>query len=145
MISTSILKSINISSRQFKIWLAVELKNVNIGISEYFFLTNTPSDGCITAKQLCEIIIVDPAMGTRTINNLIAKGYLKKDVNPEDKREFLISLTDSGKTVRSKIIGLIDQYNTGLQSEFTVEQYEQFNSMANTLMNYAIAMNKNGG
>lgn len=145
MLSNSILKSINITSRQFKIWLAHELKDLNIGTSEYFFLTNTPQTGFITAKKLCEIIIVDPALGTRTINNLIKKGYLKKAINPDDKREFLISLTAPGQVIREKIIGLLDQYNLGLQKEFTAEQYQLFLAMTNTLLNYAIATNKAGG
>lgn len=145
MSSYPILKCINITSRQYKMWLASKLKCVNITTSEYFFLTNTPVDGDITAKKLCEIIIVDPALGTRTINNLVDKGYLERLRNPDDKREFRISLTPAGITVRSKIIGLIDEYNSGIRSTFTEEQYALLFEMTNSLLDYSIAMNKDGG
>ncbi|MDD3028565.1 MAG: MarR family winged helix-turn-helix transcriptional regulator [Erysipelotrichaceae bacterium] len=145
MSSYPILKCINITSRHYKMWLASKLKCVNITTSEYFFLTNTPVDGDITAKKLCEIIIVDPALGTRTINTLVDKGYLVKVRNLDDKREFRISLTPAGITVRSKIIGLIDEYNNGIKSCFTKEQYEQLYDMTNALLEYSIAMNKDGG
>ncbi len=140
-----ILKCINITSRQYKMWLAGKLRSSNISTSEYFFLTNTPEEGYITAKKLCEIIIVDPALGTRTINNLVTKGYLEKVKNPDDKREFRISLTPSGIAVRSKIFGLIDQYNNGIKSIFTDEQYDKLFKMTNSLLEFSISMNDMGG
>ncbi len=139
---TSIIKCINVSSRQFKIWMANELKDLHIGISEYFFLTNMPKQGSITTKKLCCIIHYDQALGTRTINNLVKKGFMTKTPNEKDKREILISLTPEGAELSIKIKKIIMGYIDTLKAEFTDEEFELLERLLFKVYTKALDLNK---
>jgi DNA-binding MarR family transcriptional regulator len=45
---------------------------------------------------------------TSVLDRLEARGYVKRDVNPSDRRSFVISLTRSGKTAAARVLHVVD-------------------------------------
>ncbi len=51
----------------------------------------------ITQKEILEDLSISKSTLSKTVNNLAQKGYLRKEVDPEDKRATRIYLTEKGK------------------------------------------------
>ncbi|KXA92855.1 hypothetical protein AKJ66_03375 [candidate division MSBL1 archaeon SCGC-AAA259E22] len=51
----------------------------------------------ITQKEILEDLPISKSTLSKTVNNLAQKGYLRKEVDPEDKRATGIYLTEKGK------------------------------------------------
>jgi DNA-binding MarR family transcriptional regulator len=45
---------------------------------------------------------------TSVLDRLEARGYLRREVNPADRRSFVISLTRSGKTAATRVLRTVD-------------------------------------
>lgn len=57
--------------------------------AEIIYLLNKP-----TISEFADFVGVSQSNATYKINNLIAKGYIKKTVSATDKREFHLEMTD---------------------------------------------------
>lgn len=61
-------------------------------------------------------------MSARTIKKLIDLGYIRKEVNKEDERAYMLYLTDKGKSIIPGIIKIRDEWiNILIKNE---EEYE---------------------
>jgi DNA-binding MarR family transcriptional regulator len=57
----------------------------------------------ISGHHLSERMGLSPSRGSRVIDGLIDKGLLVRNVDPEDRRYNLISLTEKGESVRENV------------------------------------------
>lgn len=51
----------------------------------------------ISLNDLAEKLNLDSSTMSRTVNKLVAKNFVKRDIDPSDRRYVTISLTDSGE------------------------------------------------
>jgi DNA-binding MarR family transcriptional regulator len=50
----------------------------------------------ISLNELAEILNLDNSTMSRTVNNLVTAGLVKRDIDPKDRRYVTISLTENG-------------------------------------------------
>lgn len=55
-------------------------------------------------KYLCEALCLKSNTVTPLLQKLVKKGYIKKDKDPSDERNMVISLTESGSALRDKAV-----------------------------------------
>jgi len=55
-------------------------------------------------KELGEALMLDPSTLTPILKKLESKGYLKRKRLPEDERILTVTLTETGKTLRTKAL-----------------------------------------
>lgn len=75
-------------------------KNMARGQGRILLILNQ-KDG-LSTKELAEIMNIKVTSLNETLNKLIRKGYIKKEVSPKDKRVLLIYLTDKGREYKFK-------------------------------------------
>ena len=63
----------------------------------------------ITQQELGEKVFKDNASVTRIIVLLVKSGYLERDLNPDDRRKTILSVTKSGQTVIEQVQTLVLQ------------------------------------
>ncbi len=61
-----------------------------------------------------------------TVDGMVNKGILQREINPENRRETIISLTESAKTMRTKYAEVSDQMNQLFYREFSKEEQKEF-------------------
>lgn len=98
----------------------------------------------ICQQKLAELLGIDKAEVTRLINKLEAKNYITREVNPEDRRERLISSTPQADEVRAADKRWNEQFYSWLVSELPEEERLQFSHTLEKLFNRAVAERKNG-
>jgi DNA-binding MarR family transcriptional regulator len=99
---------------------------------EAIFLMNRP-----TVHQFANYVNISQPNATYRISNLISKGYVRKVVSEDDRREYFLEVTDKF----SKNYGINASFNTQLMNrireKFTqdeIEQMEKLIKKLNTIM-----------
>lgn len=67
--------------------------------TQYSVLRAIGEDGCITARELCERLLIDQTTASRAIKLLLRDGFLDARESPVDRRERLLCLTDDGRQI----------------------------------------------
>ena len=75
--------------------------------------------------------LADPALGdypniTRLVDALEKKGLIKREANPEDRRQFLVFLTEKGRTLMDTLLPQIQKDRGDLFGSFSEAEIRQF-------------------
>ncbi|WP_455538561.1 MarR family winged helix-turn-helix transcriptional regulator [Terrisporobacter sp.] len=114
-------KYISILYRQFHIYINNNIKDLEIGASEYIFLMEMYKENNISQEQLSKNLIVDKAATARAIKSLEEKGYIIRNKDENDKRTNRIKLTQKGIEIEGRLKELLEQWNSGITSEIGSE------------------------
>jgi MarR family transcriptional regulator, transcriptional regulator for hemolysin len=82
------------------------------------------SNGC-TQQCICDCLKIDKVSMVGRLDYLIKKKYVKKMVNPSDRREHLIELTQKARKVLPEIHKAIDSLNKDAFKGLTKEQQKE--------------------
>ncbi|HHV30393.1 MAG TPA: MarR family transcriptional regulator [Clostridium sp.] len=66
--------------------------------------------GDISLKELSEILNLDSSSMSRTVNNLVNNGLVRRDIDPLDRRYVTITLTESGNELFRSIEERMNSY-----------------------------------
>jgi len=91
-----------------------------ITIDQWLVIKCILENPTITQHELSELVFKDNASVTRIIDLLIKAHYLEKEINPDDRRKFMLHVTKEGEEIiknvqeivlqnRSKALKGIDQ------------------------------------
>ena len=59
---------------------------------------------------------------TRTVNQLVEDGYLLKEINPEDKRGYILSVTQKGKDIKQTVTKIFTDWEDLIDTVITEEE-----------------------
>ncbi len=105
-----------------------ELKNIvtpfDITVGEEpYYITLVHHDG-LTQEELTKLVKVDKAATARAVKSLEQKGYVTREIDPNDKRSKKIHLTEKGREKYEPLSKALQQFNRELTSDWTDEQYD---------------------
>ena len=113
--------------------LAKSLKH--LGIERHFsvlVLLNKMGNQC-GQKLLGEMLHIDKAMMVGVIDDLSAKGFIKRTRNPKDRREYSIQLTKKGKESIPEILDTVRHLNKSIIKGIPKPQVEKIHSQLETI------------
>jgi len=83
--------------------LNFKLQDIPIhGGQQDFLYVISKSEG-ITQKELSQALFVDKSTTAKAIKSLVASGYIRKEILPEDKRFAGLYLTEKGQGIKAHI------------------------------------------
>tara|TARA_B100001167_G_C16750957_1_gene296120 strand:- start:413 stop:841 length:429 start_codon:yes stop_codon:yes gene_type:complete len=101
-----------------------QTKNLNITLPQIILISSIPTDG-IDMTSLSQRLGVDNSTLTRLIGVLIRNQIVIKNKNPLDGRSVIVTLTEYGEKLYSKIEVEIDQFGSDLYHKIPVEDQEE--------------------
>ena len=101
-----------------------QTKNLNITLPQIILISSIPTDG-IDMTSLSQRLGVDNSTLTRLIGVLIRNQIVVKNKNTLDGRSVIVTLTEYGEKLYSKIEVEIDQFSSGLYHKIPVEDQEE--------------------
>lgn len=92
----NLIKSCHLLTRQYMTVIASRLNH--LGLERYFLMLKVihHSPEPLTQKQLGEKLSVDKVTMVRIIDHLVKQGFVQRVQNPNDRREYHISLSEKG-------------------------------------------------
>ncbi len=131
---TSIVWLISKSRYLLKRRLQVKLKDYDISLEQWAILSRVyRAEGC-NQKKIAEMSLKDRAAVTRILNILENKELIERKNSPQDRREFLIYLTEKGHDLYKKTSAMMSQNAQEIDSIFSESELEQFKDLLNKLI-----------
>ena len=80
------------------------LDELDLTYTQYIVMMVLWEETPVNEKYLCEALCLKSNTVTPLLQKLVKKGYIKKDKDPSDERNMVISLTESGSALRDKAV-----------------------------------------
>lgn len=77
------------------------MKEEGIGTAEFDVIHLVRHNPGITQKKVCETLKIDKGAAAKRVASLEHKGYLVREVNPEDKRSQLLYATEQAENLKN--------------------------------------------
>ena len=120
----SIGRLIAILHRQSQIYTNKALKEFSLTSAEYPFLFALYHAEGQTQEELSSYLYIDKAATARVIKTLIAKGFVTKEQDDQDKRCNRIFLTEKAKQEQENIRNRVMQWNSYITEGLDEELYQ---------------------
>ncbi|HQN74791.1 MAG TPA: winged helix DNA-binding protein [Bacillota bacterium] len=105
-------------------FLEERLKDLEINRSEAPYLKAIYMYDSMKMNDLISKFFFHKSHSTRAIKSLVAQGYIVKTVDEEDKRAFVLTITDKGKNVAAKIVKILAEWDELMESFLEKEELE---------------------
>ncbi len=80
--------------------------------------------GPLTAGQVAAAVHLSPAAATTAIQRLVARGYLSREPDPEDRRRAVVALTGSARELVERIYGPVGEEGVAALHRWTAAELE---------------------
>ena len=113
--------------------LAEKLKH--LGIKKHFsilVLLDKMGDQC-SQKFIADTLHIDKTMMVGMMDDLGSKGFIKRTVNPLDRREYRIQLTPKAKKHMPEIKKTVNEINKVIMKELNDTEIKAFHSRLNAI------------
>lgn len=96
-----IFYNIDHSIRLYRMFAQKKLREhgFKITIDQWLVIKCILENPTITQHELSELVFKDNASVTRIIDLLIKANYLEKEINPEDRRKYMLHVTKAGEDI----------------------------------------------
>lgn len=89
----------------------------------------------ITQKEICERIPISKSTTSKMVNNLIDKGYLKKERDEEDRRATRIYFTDEKEKIENIVKELDKKAEDMMLKDFDEDEKDQLENYLKRILN----------
>jgi MarR family transcriptional regulator for hemolysin len=105
------------------------VEDLDINRYHYILLLIAEHDGQLTQKKLAEITGKDKSSMVNIIDTLTHKGYVYREINPEDRRQQLIKITEKAKADIPAIKESFSLLNNKATEGINKEKLDTFNEV----------------
>ena len=115
-----------------KLYLSELAKNIeHLEINRYYYVLTLICyhDGKLTQKALGEMLGKDKSAMVSIIDTLSEKGFVYREINPADRREHLLRVTEKAKIAVPEIVQAFEEMNTNMTDEIPEEDMLVFYSV----------------
>lgn len=96
---------------------------------------------------MCDIsrrVGLEKSSYTRSVNDLVSKGYIIKNIDSKDKRKIMLELTDEGLKTAACIDKIMDNYLDRISNLFDSKEKKEIMLALGTITNFAERLAENG-
>ncbi len=106
-----IFYNIDHSIRLYRMYAQKKLREhgFKITIDQWLVIKCILENPSITQHELSELVFKDNASVTRIIDLLIKANYLEKEINPDDRRKFILHVTKEGEEIIKNVQEIVLQ------------------------------------
>jgi DNA-binding MarR family transcriptional regulator len=123
-VHNSIAISISILQRFGQIFIGKRVESYNIGSGQYVFLIALFKRDGISQEALSKYIKIDKATTARAIKLLEAEGFVKREIDIDDKRAYKVFLTQKAYNLKIDMEEVVGKWLELITSNLTEEEKE---------------------
>ncbi|WP_454666573.1 MarR family winged helix-turn-helix transcriptional regulator [Acinetobacter calcoaceticus] len=114
----------------------------DISVTEWRIVSLLAVEHPIVAKRVSEVIGLDKATVSRSINRLEKEGYLCLSTDENDRRATFVELSEKGVNLHNQVIDIALDREQEMLKPLTKDEIEQFILILNKLNQNIAAMNE---
>lgn len=108
-----------------------KLKQYEITAEQWNIINKVYSNEGYNQKDLAKRCLKDRAALTRILDLLGKKGFIERKISPNDRREFLVCLTEKGRELYNEILPIVAENTKENFENFSDEETKQFQYLLN--------------
>jgi DNA-binding MarR family transcriptional regulator len=116
-------------------FLEQRLRELNIGRAEAPYIKMIYHESPIKMNQLISNVVFHKSHTTRAINQMVKDGLITKEKDAEDKRSYIISITDKGIEVAKSVKQILKDWDQLINSALTEEEQKSLEIMRKKVFN----------
>jgi DNA-binding MarR family transcriptional regulator len=115
--------------RSIRNFMGRRLEPYGIGDAQFPFLMLLLHEDGISQERLAAYLKCDRATSARSIARLESAGYVRRLVDPEDRRAYKVFLTEQGQELGDILCSVLKELNSILLEDFSYEEKISFRNM----------------
>nr|WP_244925821.1 MarR family transcriptional regulator [Enterococcus xiangfangensis] len=127
------LKQLPVVSRRYIKLIDNYLAPYQLNSSLYYYILKLHDFGDLPQEKLVQLTGVNASNVTRAIQKLMDNQYILRKENPEDRRGYLLSLTEEGGKMYQVILAALQKANEAFLAPLTPEEQRSFIAAVNKL------------
>lgn len=125
----SFMRYINVVGRCAAIYRADRLKDTGLAENQHSYILCVCRNPGISQDALARKLFINKSNVTRTLSQLEASGYVRREQSPEDKRVTLVYPTDKAEAALPGIRAILREWREYLTAELTQEEQAQLEAL----------------
>ncbi len=128
-----ILSPIHKASRQIGLYLEPSMEELALGATGGHLLSYLASYAPCSVGELTRVLGLKRSTMTSVLDRLEERGFLSREVDPDDRRSFRLRLTREGRRIAHRIGGLLRKFEREALSRIRPRDLEGFHSVMATI------------
>lgn len=108
----------------------LDAQNLSITAMHVRVLKVLAKPNASTAIDIAGLFKRDKAQITRLVNQLIDRGFVQKEPNPDDKRSQLLALTSAGRALQERLRAVSDDIENQMMRGIKAEDLDTYTKVA---------------
>jgi len=113
--------------------LGTALADLNLSAAEINALGNLGGGGTVNASQLSQRTGTRSSTLTGVLDRLENRGYLRRELDPADRRSFRLPLTEAGQAVASRVLAAVADLESQALARLTATQIAGYRAVITAL------------
>ena len=110
--------------RYWRSFTEKKLKEFDLTFGEQIIIIFLSKNENVNQESISKRYMIDKGMVAKTLTRLEDKGFIKREQNPNNKRENIISLTEKSAYIMKYINAIFDDWNKILYGEMSKEDFD---------------------
>ncbi len=123
----------SIIHRTRMMYLNNELKRFNVTASQFIYLIGLYKKEGQTQEDLANHFFIDKGTVARGVKKLEDNGFICRRMDPENRRRYLLYLTEDGMALMPDIINIIKDWENSINEDLSKAEKERINQLLKKL------------
>ena len=114
---------LNFVHNRFKLWVneSLQKSGYNITAEQFLLLDTLWMEGPLSQQKIADVMLKDKNSVVKLVNSLEARGLVTREVNQNDRRENIVTVTKKGIKIQEPVtqaaLNAVEQITSGLSDE----------------------------
>lgn len=119
-----------------------QIKNMGVSDTEHMICTFLLGHCGGSQDDVADALRLDKATVARALSSLEKKGYVERSINLDNRRKYILTLTQNGKESISEIADIYDVWLSKISSCLTEQEQKNFDDYCERLLKVSEELNK---
>jgi MarR family transcriptional regulator, organic hydroperoxide resistance regulator len=129
------LSPLHKASRQISVYLESRTRELGVSPIEGHVLTYLRSYAPASIRDLVRVFGIKQSTFTSLLDRLEQDGFVRRSINPEDRRSFLIHITDEGKELAARLNRLLRSLEDDIRERVEARDVKGFHAVMGAVEN----------
>ena len=122
----NLLISLSKLSKMYRAEVKTEMSDLDFSPNEMDLITFLSNNEMDTSKEIADSLGLSKSLIARSVDSLVAKGFLETRVDETDRRYIHLVLTDQAKPIAERLRNRRKQFIASMTEGISQEQFAQF-------------------
>ena len=123
------LSPLHKASRQISVYLEAHTRELGVSPSEGHFLSYLRSYSPAPIGELVRVFGIKQSTFTSLLDRLEKAGLIRREMNPGDRRSFLIHITDAGRELADRLNRHLETLEAQIREQVSPQDMEGFRAV----------------